>query len=108
MTGSGDRAPKSATTTGVGTMSYLKLFDLLQEMLGLGDFAGEPSEFRAWKMKEIGIMKRIMMYRRLSPNEMLLCAQFCKAHRLQPESITTLLWHYDDAMKWARLTGRVQ
>jgi hypothetical protein len=38
-------------TTNVDEWSVTKLFDHLQEHLGVGDFSGEPSEYQAWKMR---------------------------------------------------------
>jgi len=87
-------------TTDVAKWSYTKLFEHLQEYLGVGDFSGEPSEYRAWMMKQVGQMKRVMIRRRVSNEEMLMCARYCKAHRIQPESTAGLLYHIVPAKKW--------
>jgi CRISPR/Cas system Type II protein with McrA/HNH and RuvC-like nuclease domain len=86
----------------VDRWTYSRLFEYLQENLGIGDFSGEPSEYHAWKMRQIGMIKRMMERRKVSMAEMVTCAEYCKAKRIQPESHAGLLWHYDAARKWKR------
>lgn len=86
--------------TDVDKWTYTKLFDHIQENLGLGDFSGEPSKYHAWKMQQIGMIKRMMLRRRLKPSEVVMCAEYCKAHRIQPETYGGLLWYIDQARKW--------
>lgn len=98
------------TTTDVDGWTVTRLFDFLQETLGIGDFSGEPREYQGWRMQQIGMLKRIMSKRRLTPRELVMCAEYCKAHRIQPESHGHLLWHYDAARKWrqSRRVSEVQ
>lgn len=86
--------------TDVDGWTVTQLFDFLQETLGIGDFSGEPWEYQGWRMRQIGMLKRVMTKRRLRPSELVMCAEYCKAHRIQPESHAGLLWHYDQARKW--------
>jgi hypothetical protein len=89
-------------TTNVDRWTPTKVFEHIQESLGIGDFSGEPSEYHAWKMRQIGSIKRMMQRRRLSPAEIVMCAEYCKAHRIQPETYGGLLWHIEQARKWKR------
>jgi hypothetical protein len=92
----------------VAGWSATRLFDYIEENLGIGDFAGEPQEYRAWRMGQVGRMKRLLTYRHVSNLEMKACADYCKAHRIQPESLAGLLRHIHDAMKWQRNRLREQ
>jgi hypothetical protein len=46
------------------------------------------------------VLKRVMVRRRVSNEEMLMCADYCKAHRIQPESHPGLLYHFNEAKRW--------
>jgi len=84
----------------VANWTVSNLFDHIQETLGVGDFAGEPKEYTAWRMKQIGMLKRLMKYRRVSIQELLMCAQYCKAHRIQPDTYAGLMYHINEARRW--------
>lgn len=88
-------------TTDVSTWTHTRLFDFIQETLGVGDFSGEPWEYHGWRMRQIGQIKRVMQRRRVSIGEMVMCVEYCKAKRIQPETHAGLLLHYDAAKKWA-------
>jgi hypothetical protein len=102
MSGSSLFQKTGSTTTDVDRWTVTRLFDYLQETLGIGDFSGEPSEYHGWRMRQIGMIKRVMQRRGVSPAEMVMCAEYCKAHRIQPESHAGLLWHIDQARAWKR------
>jgi hypothetical protein len=93
---------RTGVATPVAAWSLSKLFDYLVENLGIGDFAGEPYEYGPWRVKQIGHMKRIMKYRGATVADMKTCADYCKAHRIQPETPTGLLYHVDAAQRWSR------
>ena len=90
------------TTTPVAAWTPTRVFDYAQETLGVGTFNGEPNEFPAWRMQQIGVLKRIMTRRRIPPAQVVQCVDYCKAHRIQPENHAALIYHIEDAIRWKR------
>jgi hypothetical protein len=83
-------------------MTAMQVNDYLLEKLGMGEFIGEPDEYGPWRVAQAGILKRMMAYRRVRPDDVLACADYCKAHRIQPETHQELFYHLDDAREWKR------
>lgn len=80
----------------------VQLNDYLLETLGMGDFVGEPRDYGPWRIKQAGILKRMMAYRRVSPADVRAVADYCRAHRIQPETHQELFYHMDEARQWKR------
>jgi len=77
-----------------------RTFDYAQRNLGIGEFIGEPDEYGPWRVKQMGILKRLMSYRKVSFEEVVMCVDYCKAHHIQPEQMPGLLQHMDPARRW--------
>lgn len=88
-------------TTHVSTeMSVGAVFDRVHQMLGIGD--RDTEDDYGWRVRQIGMLKRLMTRRGLTGDDVLMCAEYCKAHRIQPESYPWLLATYDSAFRWSK------
>lgn len=80
-----------------------KLFDYMQATLGVGDFdeSQEQAErFGPWRVRQIGMLKRFRAKRHLSVQDMVLCTDYCKAHRLTPIAFAGVMSHWTKARVW--------
>lgn len=88
--------------TNVATLTPAKAFDLVQEMLGIGEVEPDGPAYGPWRVKQIAMLKKMMERRGIRPADVVLCAEYCRAHRLQPETYAWLLMHIDSAYAWRR------
>lgn len=88
--------------TAVRTMTPAKVFDTVQEMLGIGEVEPVGPAYGPWRVRQISMLKKMMERRGITPDDVLVSAEYCKAHRLQPETYAWLLMHVDAARAWRR------
>lgn len=81
-------------------MSAGRLFDEVQQLLGIGD-AGEE-EWSTWRTRQVSMLKKMMTRRGVTSEQVLLCAEYAQSHRLQPATYAGLLRLLPDAEKWGK------
>lgn len=91
------------TTATVSTLNIQDLFDHLQRTLGVpafGEGNGEP--FWKWRLRQVSLLRKKMAQNRLTTDDVLLCAEYCQAHKERALTFDGLFRHYYDAVRWRK------
>ncbi len=88
-----------------------QLFEFLRQRFGWGTFVDNGADsYLKYRMREVGMIKRMRAKRHITVEHVVMVADYCRAQRLSPGNLTSLMRHDKDARSWrdARLRAEVQ
>ncbi len=77
------------------------LFDLLQQLFGVGEFDEDGSlQWWQYRQREVSKIKRSRTSRMVTIADLACAAQYCKAHGIDIRNVTWLYQHILPALRW--------